>query len=114
MAIQGGHYQWKIQPIEYGCNDGNKCYKVGDIIQGRCYQAECKLNTNKTVVYLDVIRGACEWNNTCYQDNDVWTDGCVDYKCVISRQEAEVKWGVETVRLGCRDFNNKCLAVGEI
>ena len=40
-----------------GCNDGTKCYNVGDVIQGRCYQAECKLNANKTVVYLDVVRG---------------------------------------------------------
>ena len=43
---------------------------------------------------------ACEWNNTCYQDNEIWTDGCVDYRCVVNRQEAEVKWGVETVKLG--------------
>ena len=26
-------------------------------MQGKCYQAECKLNANKTVVYLDVVRG---------------------------------------------------------
>ena len=40
-----------------GCNDGTQCYKVGDVVQGKCYQAECKLNANKTVVYLDVVRG---------------------------------------------------------
>ena len=26
-------------------------------MQGKCYQAECKLNANKTVVYLDVVKG---------------------------------------------------------
>ena len=53
---------------------------------------------NQTPLY--VLLKACEWNNTCYQDNETWTDGCVGYKCVVRRQEAEVKWGVETIRLG--------------
>lgn len=114
MTTESGHYQWNVQPVQYGCSDGKgNCYKVGENVSGQCYDAVCKLSENKTVVYLDVTKGACDWNKTCYKEDDVWSDGCIQYKCVVSRVAGTVNWSVNTVSLACKDLNGKCLPVGQ-
>ncbi|XP_053402868.1 uncharacterized protein LOC123548623 [Mercenaria mercenaria] len=108
MNVNGGHYQWNVLPIKYGCNDGNgNCYEVGTNVSGQCFDAVCRLSENKTVVYLDVTKGGCAWKDTCKTVNATWKDGCHDFKCEWIDTKTGFTAIVNATDVSC-EWNNTC------